>query len=111
MKPKFGSAFLRHSPDATKVTQTLQETTDFEGYIKPDDVICYSCYIMSEEERVPSYTALWRHWKRVCWVSEMWNNSPQQDVMKEISLTLGKTAVGSSQPITSTTIEWESLLK
>ena len=44
MKPKFGSAFLRHSPDATKVTQTLQETTDFEGYIKPDDVICYSCY-------------------------------------------------------------------
>ena len=42
--------------------------------------------IMSEEERVPSYTALWRHWKRVCWVSEMWNNSPQQDVMKEISL-------------------------
>ena len=42
--------------------------------------------IMSEEEHVPSYTALWRHWKRVCWVSEMWNNSPQQDVMKEISL-------------------------
>ena len=41
---------------------------------------------MSEEERVPSYTALWHHWKRVCWVSEMWNNSPQQDVMKEISL-------------------------
>ena len=44
MKPKFGSTFVRHSPDALTVTRILQETTDFEGHINPDDVLCYSCY-------------------------------------------------------------------
>ena len=34
------------SPSGRGKHQTfLQETTDFEGYIKPDDVICYSCYL------------------------------------------------------------------
>ena len=31
--------------------------------------------IVNEEERVPSYTALWRHWLRSCWVSRMWQNA------------------------------------
>ena len=43
-EPKYGSAFARHSPDAMKITQILQETIDFEGCITPDDPICYSCY-------------------------------------------------------------------
>ena len=38
--------------------------------------------IVCEEERVPSYDALWRHWLRTCWVSQMWANSPQEDVLK-----------------------------
>lgn len=28
-----------------------------------------------EDERVPSYTALWRHWLRSCYVLGMWHNS------------------------------------
>ena len=38
--------------------------------------------IVCEEERVPSDGALWRHWLRTCWVSQMWANSPQEDVLE-----------------------------
>ena len=31
-----------------------------------------STLIDTEEERVPSYTALWRHWLRSSWISMMW---------------------------------------
>ena len=34
---------------------------------------------VNEEERVPTYTAPWRHWLRSCWVSKMWQNSPIPD--------------------------------
>ena len=37
--------------------------------------------IVNEEERVPTYTALWRHWLRSCWVSKMWQNSPIPDIL------------------------------
>ena len=42
--------------------------------------------ITAEEDRVPSYTALWHHWLRVCWVSQMYANSPQQDVFQNLPL-------------------------
>lgn len=35
--------------------------------------------IGTEEDRPPTYTALYKHWKRVCWVSRMWNNSILED--------------------------------
>ena len=37
-------------------------------------------HIANEEERMPSYTALWRHWLRSCWVAEMWQHSPEEDL-------------------------------
>ena len=40
--------------------------------------------IVCEEERVPSDGALWRHWLRTCWVSQMWANSPQEDILEGI---------------------------
>ena len=30
--------------------------------------------ITNKEERVPSFTSLWCHWLRSCWVSQMWQN-------------------------------------
>lgn len=36
--------------------------------------------ICSEEERMPSYTSLWRHWLRSCWVAQMWKHSPKRNV-------------------------------
>ena len=36
--------------------------------------------ICTEEERMPSYTSLWRHWLRSCWIANMWRNSPNRDV-------------------------------
>jgi len=42
--------------------------------------------ITNEEERVPSFTSLWRHWLRSCWVSQMWQNSPCHDLYSSIPL-------------------------
>ena len=36
--------------------------------------------IQCEEERIPSYTSLWRHWMRSCWISTMWRNSHTDDL-------------------------------
>ena len=36
--------------------------------------------ITSEEERLPSFTSLWRHWQRSCWICQMWLNSPRTDL-------------------------------
>lgn len=35
--------------------------------------------ITTEEQRVPSVTSLWRHWKRSCWTLQLWLNSPRSD--------------------------------
>ena len=35
--------------------------------------------IKNEEERVPSYTALWRHWLRSCWTGCLWLSAPAPD--------------------------------
>ena len=43
-KPKYGTTFSRHSPNATLITVHLKESTGFEGEIKDDDTICMSCY-------------------------------------------------------------------
>ena len=42
--------------------------------------------LLNEEDRIPSYTALWRHWLRTCWISEMYKNSPQQDLFEGLPL-------------------------
>ena len=36
--------------------------------------------ICSEEERMPSYRLLWRHWVWSFWMAQMWKHSPQADV-------------------------------
>ena len=42
--------------------------------------------ILNEEDRVPSFTSLWRHWMRSCWVSQMWQNSSEEDMYNSLSL-------------------------
>ena len=36
--------------------------------------------ITSEDERVPSHGALWRHWLRSCWVYKMWGKSMSKTI-------------------------------
>ena len=36
--------------------------------------------ITDEDQRMPSESAMWRHWLRSCWIIQMWTNSPEQDV-------------------------------
>ena len=36
--------------------------------------------IVNEEDRVPTFTALWKHWLRCCWVSQLWQHSNCSDI-------------------------------
>jgi len=40
--------------------------------------------ILSEEERVPTYTSLWRHWLCSYWVHQMWQRSTYPDVYSSL---------------------------
>ena len=40
--------------------------------------------ITTEEERVPSYTSLWRHWLRRCWTAQLWQSSMNPDVFSTL---------------------------
>ena len=40
-----------------------------------------------EDELPPSFDALWRHWQRTCWVSNMWNQAASNH-MRVLDLTL-----------------------
>ena len=40
--------------------------------------------ITNEEERMPSLTAMWRHWLRSCWVANMWYNSTEEDPFHDL---------------------------
>ena len=43
-RPKHGSAFTRHSPNAALITSHLRENADFDGDIKDNDCLCLACY-------------------------------------------------------------------
>ena len=40
----------------------------------------------SEDERMPSITALWRHWLRTCYICNLWSNSHLSDIYCGLSL-------------------------
>jgi len=43
-----------------------------------------STVIINEEDRVPTYTSLWRHWMRACWVHQMWQQSHYANVYSSL---------------------------
>ena len=43
-KPKSGTIFCRHSPDAVKVSEHLSDTTAQSVVINPRDYLCFTCY-------------------------------------------------------------------
>ena len=36
--------------------------------------------ILNEEDRVPTFSSLWHHWQRSCWVSQLWQQSCESDI-------------------------------
>lgn len=44
----------------------------------PEDL--HSCRILSEDERTPSITSLWRHWLRTSYICTLWSNSHLSDI-------------------------------
>ena len=84
-----------------------REITDTEKHNKWLHIIrdTVSTVINSEEERVPTTTALWRHWLRTCWVCMMWRNATSADVYSTLPPPSGN---GWIQKCTTYTIDWES---
>ena len=62
--------------------------------------------IVNEEERVPTYTALWRHWLPSCWVSKMWKNSPVPDNLYNLPRTEDSGWIRTSDQKFS--VDWEA---
>ena len=62
--------------------------------------------ITNEEERVPTHTALWCHWLRSCWVSQMWQNSHLSDVYSSLPQPQSHGWTLSSDGVFS--IDWEA---
>ena len=40
--------------------------------------------IINEEDRVPTFTSLWRHWLRSCWISQTWQRSSYPDIFSTL---------------------------
>ena len=40
--------------------------------------------IINEEDRVPTFTSLWRHWLRSCWISQMWQRCSYPDIFSTL---------------------------
>lgn len=62
--------------------------------------------ITTEEEKVPSYTSLWRHWLRSCWMAQLWRNSILSDVYS--SLPVPEQSGWMCKPDGTYEIEWEA---
>ena len=43
-------------------------------------------HITTEEERLPSYTSLWRHWQRSCWTASLWLHASLPDPYSSLPL-------------------------
>ncbi len=63
--------------------------------------------ILSEEERIPSTSALERHWNRTCWVSQFWQNAVSQDV--KVGLPLPEESGWMCQEDGCYAIGWDSI--
>ena len=62
--------------------------------------------ITTEDEKVPSYTSLWRHWLRSCWVAQLWKNSVCSDVYS--TLPFPEESGWVCKPDGTFEIEWEA---
>ena len=62
--------------------------------------------ITTEDEKVPSYTSLWRHWLRSCWVAQLWKNSIHSDVYS--TLPFPEESGWVCKPDGTFAIEWEA---
>ena len=81
-----------------QVRELALDKTHFKGYLCVSDVVKQHSdwleeirqsmwvRISFEDEMIPSTEALWRHWKRSCWVIDMWSQA-DQNTMTVASLT------------------------
>jgi len=62
--------------------------------------------IFTEEDRVPTYSSLWRHWQRSCWISQLWQQSSEADIF--MALPSPQSSGWVLQTDGRYTVEWEA---
>ena len=62
--------------------------------------------ILNEEDRVPTFSSLWRHWQRSCWISQLWQQSCQHDIF--MALPSPESSGWLLQNNSIYTIDWEA---
>ena len=63
---------------------TILQTDKHKKWI--EKIITVNDYVTSVDQCVPTVTALWRHWLRVTYICEMWENSYLTDVYHSLTL-------------------------
>ena len=58
---------------------SLQPREKYEEWLRNIREVKSNC-ILNEEGRVPTFSSLWRHWQRACWVSQLWQQSYVSDI-------------------------------
>ena len=58
---------------------SLQPRKKHEDWLKNIREVI-SDHILNEEDRVPTFSSLWCHWQRSCWVSQLWQQSYESDI-------------------------------
>ena len=79
---KHAPAFESNSPES-HFKSFISSSTDVEEQHKNwlEDIRQRSwARVIKETEMVPSAEALWRHWKRSCWVIDMWRQADRNEV-------------------------------
>lgn len=79
--PSFVSLYGHETPDHSfnSIDQSLDPHQRHQMWFERIREVV-SDRIQCEEERIPSYTSLWRHWMKSCWISTMWRNSHTDDL-------------------------------
>lgn len=85
---KHHSAFFVHHNCETpeQLFDRIQIVDEKQKHLKWIEIIreVVSERVLAEEERVPSTTALERHWKRTSWISLFWNNSTKKHIDQDL---------------------------
>ena len=64
--------------------------------------------VLSEDQRPPTLTALWRHWMRSSWINKMWANSPKADLYSELAPPESQGWI-KDETTTEWNIDWEAV--
>ena len=90
---KHVAQFTVNTPRALYMSLTQSDVAPMQQHKKFTGVIRETVWsrIQFEDELPLSFDALWRHWLRACWVSNMWSQATQNHLtLQDLTHTVGR---------------------